>query len=58
MPGSVGEIMACPGFRGLKQHRRVHSSRWVSLWVDHTGRDMLYGEVTDGGELGNNGYYN
>ena len=50
--------MACPGFRELKQHRRVHSSRWVSLWVDQFGREILYGQVTDGGELGNNGYYN
>ena len=58
MLGSVEEIVACPGFRELKQHRRVHSSRWVSLWVDQFGREILYGQVTDGGELGNNGYYN
>ena len=50
--------MACPGFRELKQHRRVHSSRWVSLWEDEFGREIIYGQVTDGGELGNNGYYN
>ena len=43
VPGWVEVIMACPGFWGLKQHRRVHSSRWVSLWVDHTGREILYG---------------
>ena len=58
MLGSVEEIMACPGFRELKQHRRVHSSRCVSLWVYQFGREILYGQVTDGGELGNNGYYN
>ena len=42
VPGSVEEIMACPGFRGLKQHRRIHSSRWVSLWVYHIGKEILY----------------
>ena len=34
--------MACPGFRGLNQHRRVHSSRWVSLQVGGGGVSDIF----------------
>ena len=57
MPGWVEEIMACSEVLGTKTTQKsTFFKLGVYLGRPHC-RKILYGKVTDGGELGNNGYY-
>ena len=43
---------------GTKTTKKSTFFKMGGSLVDQFGREILYGQVTDGGELGNNGYYN
>ena len=56
VPGSVEEIMTCPGVFGTKTTQKsTFFKMGVSLGRSHCKRDITW--ITDGGELGNNRYY-